>query len=645
MMCIVAGLAAAAALHVHAGRDNKETLSIDLGNIPRRPDPPEFSFERFVQTRELARLQFAVDKRSVYFIDNDGRVNNVFAMELDSGATRQVTYLEDAVSDFMVDHKGRFLVIVKDVKGNENNDLYRVDLQSGELVRLTDAGRGDTTMLCGLTPDDTRVYYAQTRDNRREAGLWQVNIDGSAPQQLLPGNGRTLECDAVSPDGRYLLFGELIGFDTRHLGLLDLATGRARSVIAVNGINNLDAGFSGNQVYFRSALDSEGFRLWRYRIGDSAPAPFPLPFKNDIEALSMQANGRVAVINYRDGLAGKTAIFVDGFDAPTSFGLEPASIVGAVFSRDDPGFGIVFTETATTPLRYYRVGNLPTTLIYDANRSGIDESQFAEARSLLIPSFDGIEIPVHLFIPNGTSAHYPRPAIFLIHGGPEEHVDPRYLSTIQFIANRGFIVVVPNVRGSTGFGKRYASLDDGDWGGAHIRDIVEVSAAVRSLEFVDADRLFLFGASFGGFSVMSLVTRYPDEFRAAVNFFGFTELATFVDSWPHYLQRHLHSALGFDPRRDRYRNRLLSPIYHLDRIRIPLQIHQGANDSRVPREQSDWLVQELGRLGQNVEYFVYPDQGHGFTRLKNEEDAYRRLIGFVRRYSKQTPTSDITVKE
>jgi dipeptidyl aminopeptidase/acylaminoacyl peptidase len=131
---------------------------------------------------------------------------------------------------------------------------------------------------------------------------------------------------------------------------------------------------------------------------------------------------------------------------------------------------------------------------------------------------------------------------------------------------------------------------------------------------------------------MSVLVRYPDSFRAAVNLFGFTELATFVDSWPRYLQRHLSSALGFDPRRDRRRNWLLSPIYHVDRITVPLQIHQGANDSRVPRVQSDWLVQRLRELGRKVEYFVYEDEGHGFTRLDNERDAYERMIGFFRRH-------------
>ena len=272
--------------------------------------------------------------------------------------------------------------------------------------------------------------------------------------------------------------------------------------------------------------------------------------------------------------------------------------------------------------------------MYDANQSGIDNIYFAGARSLRVPSFDGLKIPVHLFIPNGTSTSDQRPAIVLVHGGPQEHMDPVYDSVIQFLANRGFIVVVPNVRGSTGFGKLYASLDNNDWGGGHIRDIVEVAAAMRTTGIIDANNLFIVGMSFGGFSVMSLITQYPYIFHAAVDFFGFTELATFVDSWPRYLQRHLFAELGFDPRRDPARNRALSPLYHVDRIRIPLQVHQGANDIRVPRTQSDRMVQRMRRTGRTVEYFVYPDEGHGFTHSGNERLSYQRLIAFLRRHLK-----------
>ena len=283
-------------------------------------------------------------------------------------------------------------------------------------------------------------------------------------------------------------------------------------------------------------------------------------------------------------------------------------------------------------MRYYRIDRRPPELIYDSNESGIDNAHFAEARSLRVPSFDGLKIPVHLFIPNGTSAAHPRPAIIVIHGGPESHVDPMYLPKFQFLANRGFIVVVPNVRGSTGYGKRYALLDNGDWGGAHIRDTVEVAEFVRALEFVDGDNLFVAGASFGGFSVMSLITQYPDVFRAAANYFGFTELATFVDSWPPYEQKRLYADLGFDPRIDRARNRAHSPFYHVHRIRIPLQVHQGANDPRVPRAQSDRLVERMRELGRTVEYSVYPDEGHGFTRLGNERASFERMVAFFKRH-------------
>lgn len=624
-------LAIAAACSASAGGSTKASLSIDLGDIAKRSQPPEFSYPRFAETRELAQLQFSSDNRFVYFVDNDGRVNNVFALNLASRSIHQVTRFDDPVAEFTVDHRGRFIIVVKDVRGNENNDLYRFDLNSGEVSRLTDAGRGDTSMLCGISPDDERVYYAQTQDHRREAGIWEVDSKGGAPRQRLSGNGRTLQCDEVSPDGRYLLYGELIGFDTRHLGLLELATGATHTISAAPGINNLDGCFAGNEVYFHSALQADGFRLWRYRIGGEQPTPVEFPLHNDLEALSTYTDGRVAVIRYRDGLSARSAIFIDGFGNPVNFGLAPQAIVGAAFSHSDPQTGIVFTETATMPRRYYRVGADGPSLLYDTNRSGITSAQLAQARSLLIPSFDGLDIPVHLFIPNGTSNQHPRPVIVFIHGGPEDHVDPLYLSNVQFLANRGFIVAVPNVRGSTGFGRHYAALDDGDWGGAHIRDIVAVADAVRTLNFVDDRNLFLVGASFGGFSVMSLITQYPDTFRAAVDFFGFTELATFVDSWPFYLQRNLASALGFDPRIDRQRNWALSPIYHVERIRIPLQIHQGANDSRVPRQQSDWLVERLRHLGRDVEYFVYADEGHGFTRLANEQTAYRRLVAFVRR--------------
>ncbi len=604
---------------------------IDLGEITKRPTAPEFPFEAFFQTRRLGQIEFAPDNRTVYFLRNDGHVTNVFALDLATQDMRQVTHYDESVAEFFIDPVGRHLITVQDLKGNETFDLFRFDLTSGTVHRLTVTAVGDKCKVCGLSPDGTFVYYTQTRNNQGSTDLWRRELARDKASRLLGADGRVLECEAISQDGRYLLFGELIGLSERPLGLLDLTTGKARDIMRVPGANNINGNFAADGVYFRSAWSSDRFRIWYYPYSGRMPQPVKLPFDNDIDSLSLHGGGRAAVVTYRTALTRRTAIFTDGFETPQAFGLPPEDIVDAAFSRNDPELGVVAIGNATTPLRYYRVGRGAPELIYDSNESEIDNTLFAEARSLHIPSFDGLEIPVHLFIPNGTSPANPRPAIVVIHGGPESHVDPMYMAKLQFLTNRGFIVVVPNVRGSTGFGKLYALLDNGDWGGAHILDTVEVAKFIRILDFVDANNLFVAGASFGGFSVMSLITQYPDVFRAAANFFGFTELATFVDSWPPYLQRRLYEDLGFDPRIDRARNRARSPFYHIERIRIPLQIHQGAHDPRVPRAQSDRLVERMRKLGRIVEYFVYPDEGHGFTRLDNERASFERMVTFFKR--------------
>lgn len=245
-------------------------------------------------------------------------------------------------------------------------------------------------------------------------------------------------------------------------------------------------------------------------------------------------------------------------------------------------------------------------------------------------SFDGLKVPAHFFIPHGTSSQNKRPVIFWIHGGPEDHVDPEYSPRLQYMLSQGFIIVAPNVRGSTGFGKSYQYKDNGDWGGGHIKDIVAVAEYTRSLEFVDAKNLFIIGGSFGGFSVMSLITQYPEVFRAAVDIFGLIELASFMESWTPLQQNYWLSELGADPRKNEEFNRRVSPLYHLENIKIPLQVHQGANDIRVEKSQSDKLVARMKELGKPVEYHVYPDEGHGFTKFNNAQACYERSLNFFK---------------
>lgn len=606
--------------------------SIDLGDIPMRPATPRLLFDRFFQIRNISNLQFSPDNRTLYFIRSDGRVKNVFALDLGTRALRQITQYNEPVRRFLVAHRGTFLITLQDIDGNESFNLYQFDLSNGNILKLTDSTNDDRSLPCDLSPDDRFLYFMQTRNGRSESDLLRLDFKSRHVKIVLPAQGRLLECGKVSADGRYLIFREFVDNNEAHLGLVDLATGKARYILRRPGVNNLDAGFSGDRIYFLNAMAADGLRLWQYRIG----APFPnltdFPIPRYIDSLSLQVQGDIAVIRYRDGVSSDLAIFTDHFQRNIEMTLPGEKITGAVFSESDPQTAVIMTANADQPHRFYMVDQHSPILLYDSNQSGIDNNFFTRARSVRVASFDGLQIPVHLFIPNGTSTTTKRPVIFWIHGGPEQHIDPEYINKIQFLANQGYIVVAPNVRGSTGFGKCYALLDNNDWGGGHVRDIVEVATFVSALDFVDGDNLFILGESFGGFSVLSLITQYPKVFRAAISISGMTDLASFVDSWPDYVVRNVLHEIGFDPRVDTRRNYITSPLYHVKNIRIPLQIHQGQNDKRVVKAQSDALVARMRQLGLSVEYYVYQNEGHGFSRYENVKQVYQRIVAFLERH-------------
>lgn len=169
-------------------------------------------------------------------------------------------------------------------------------------------------------------------------------------------------------------------------------------------------------------------------------------------------------------------------------------------------------------------------------------------------------------------------------------------------------------------------------GGGHIKDIVAVADYTKTLDFVDKENVFIVGGSFGGFSVLSLITQYPKVFKAAVDIFGIIEMATFLESWPPIAQEYMITEMGGDPRKDKALNEKISPYYHVEKVQIPLQIHQGSNDIRVAKAQSDMLVKKMKKLGKEVEYIVYPDEGHGFLKFANTQRCFESIVTFYEKY-------------
>jgi dipeptidyl aminopeptidase/acylaminoacyl peptidase len=257
---------------------------------------------------------------------------------------------------------------------------------------------------------------------------------------------------------------------------------------------------------------------------------------------------------------------------------------------------------------------------------GFAEDDLVDVELVSYPTFDGRDVPAWLYRPRGVEGR--APVVLAIHGGPEAQEHPIYSPLYQYLASRGIGVLATNIRGSTGYGKTYQRLIQRDWGGGDLKDWDHAVQWLRAKDWVDAERIGVWGGSYGGFAVLTCVTRLPDYWAAAVDIFGPSNLITFAKAVPPTWRRMMKRFVG-DPEEDADLLRERSPMTYIEDAKAPLLVIQGAKDPRVVRGESDQLVEKLRTLGRTVEYIVFEDEGHGFTKRANEIATMRASAGWL----------------
>lgn len=242
---------------------------------------------------------------------------------------------------------------------------------------------------------------------------------------------------------------------------------------------------------------------------------------------------------------------------------------------------------------------------------------------------DGLTIPAYLTLPVGLEP-YNLPVVVIVHGGPWHRDSWGFSNEVQFLANRGYAVLQPNFRGSTGFGREFLEASFGEWGLAMQDDITDGVIWLIEEGIADPDRIGIYGASYGGYAVLAGVTFTPDLFAAGISYVGISSLFTLLESLPPHWesQREMFYHRVGSPVYDYDRLRATSPLYHADQITTPLFIAHGANDVRTTLIESVQIVQALNNRGIDVEFMVKWDEGHGFINEQNRLQFYRMMEAF-----------------
>jgi dipeptidyl aminopeptidase/acylaminoacyl peptidase len=343
-------------------------------------------------------------------------------------------------------------------------------------------------------------------------------------------------------------------------------------------------------------------------------------------------------VTYERNRDGNTEVFV--YDLIIGARIDPLDRPGLstlgqqVFSPS--GDRMLFSYSGPcepNDLHTYDIARQQTVKITNSMLAGMESESLVEPYLVRYESFDGREISAFLYIPHNLELGAIHPAIVSVHGGPSAQNLNGFNRTTQYLVNNGYIVIAPNYRGSTGYGKDFEELNRFDMGGGDLQDVVYAARYLETIGYVDPRKIAITGGSYGGYMTMMGLTKTPEIWAAGVAIVPFVNWFTELEHEDPILREWDLATMG-DPVENRALYQDRSPINFIDRIRAPLLILAGANDPRCPKGESDQVAEAIRRRGGVVEYHFYEDEGHGFSKIENAIDSFQRTVAFLDKYVK-----------
>ena len=616
-----------------------DNLVVD--GIPPIPAKLAADVRPYTESRSASVADWHPVRRELLVSTRFGNTPQIHRVAMPMGARTQLTFFDEPITDASYEPRaGSYFVFSKDVGGNEFAQLYRYDLADGRATLLTDGGRTQNGGVEWSTRGD-RIAYGSTRRNGSDRDVYVMDPrDPKSDRRVLEVQGGGWGVLDWSPDDRQLLVGEYLSVNQSRIYLVDLATGRRtpllggeRDTVAYGG-----ARFSrdGRGVYLTTDAGSEFQRLAFVDLaGSRAVTPLTADIPWDVESFDLSRDGRT--IAFVTNEAGISRLFL--MDTRTRRARRvagvPTGVIGGVLwhpSRHEVAFGV---SSARSPNDVYSVNATSgaVTRWTESELGGLPASQLAEPTLVRWKSFDGREITGFYYRPAARFTGK-RPVIVNIHGGPEGQSRPGFLGrTNYYLQELGVALILPNVRGSTGYGKTFVKLDNGMKREESVKDIGALLDWIARQPELDSSRVMVTGGSYGGYMTLAVATNYNARICCSVDVVGISNFNTFLQNTESY-RRDLRRVEYGDERVPEMRAFFdrIAPLNNAGKISKPLFVVQGGNDPRVPRTEAEQMVARVKQNGSPVWYLMAKDEGHGFRKKNNADFQFYATVGFVQRY-------------
>lgn len=626
---IVAALLAGIATPAFAQVAKPAALTAD--GLPAVPDALAAASRPYMESRGAGFAGWNARDRSMLVSTRFGNVNQLHSVAMPMGMRRQISFEAEPIGGRW-SPTGDVLVTSKDNGGDEFFQIYT--LKDGRLSLLTAGGKSRN----GLGPfskDGSLIGFSSTERNGTDSDLYVMNPRDPATKRRVAevqGGGWAI-VDFAPGNGRALVI-QYISVTKSNLNLLDLATNKLTPL----GDHAKDVSYGGAEfapdgtLWVTSDEGSDFQRLGTVDLTTGKFTPRGPATKWDVDSFTISDDGRtIAMITNEAGIDRLSLIDVASGTARRVDSIPAGGIGGLEFAPwGTLGFSLTSAKSATDA---YSLD--PATLVLTrwtaSETGGLDPSVNVEPELITVKSFDGLEVSGFLYRPNPAKFPGKRPLIVNIHGGPEGQSTPGFMGRNNYLLNeQGIAIFYPNVRGSTGYGKKFVSLDNGPFLRENsVKDIGAFLTRLKADPRLDGAKMAVTGGSYGGYMCYASAIHYPDAFKGALCNVAISNFVTFLENTQSY-RRDLRRVEYGDERDPKQRAKLeeISPLRRIGEIKAPLFVVQGANDPRVPKSEADQIVKKLRDEGRTVWYLVGENEGHGFAKKENQDYLFWATLMF-----------------
>jgi dipeptidyl aminopeptidase/acylaminoacyl peptidase len=586
---------------------------------------------RYLLARSAYAGQLSPDGRTLSFRTSTTGAPQLWTVPAEGGAPEQRTFGQP-ITFHAVSPTGEWIAYGTDRGGNEREGFYLISpdgRRERELLAPSDAFR----MFGGFSRDGARIAYATTGREGASFDIHVMDLASGADRRVYEGR-LGLYVAAWRPDGGALVIGETRGEDANDLHLLDLATGELRTLFvpeepATHQSIAWRPDGSGFYLITDQGRDFAGLASWDAASGALTWIETP---DRDVEDLALSHDGRLLAWTENDG--GRSRLRVRELgplprEVPVPEALPPGMLALSFAERADVLAIQVASPRIPGDVWVWRVRDGALHRATRSTLAGLDPDALVEPVHVDFPARDGETLHGLLYLPPGVR----RPPVVLdLHGGPTAQARPRFSAIQQYLLARGIAILDLNFRGSTGYGKRFARLDNQRQRPNAVNDMEDALDWLARDGRVDASRAAAMGGSYGGYMTFAALVTFPDRFRGGVSFVGVSNWVSALEEASPQLRASDRLEYGdIEDEDDRRFFESISPITHIDRLRAPLLVSHGANDPRDPPIESDRFVRAARERGVEVEYIRFPDEGHGVRHLRNRVHLYRRVAAFLER--------------